>query len=43
MSNGLFDIMNGDKMDIVQHVEFNQSGMDKLNKMTFKLNEVLGK
>lgn len=35
--------MNSDKMDIDQHIEFNQSGMDKLNKMTDKLNEVLGK
>jgi hypothetical protein len=43
LSNGLFDIMNSDKMDIDQHIEFNQSGMDKLNKMTDKLNEVLGK
>lgn len=43
VSNGLFDIMNSDQMDIIQHIEFNQSGMDKLNKMTDKLNEVLGK
>ena len=43
VSNGLYDIMNSDQMDIVQHIEFNQSGMDKLNKMTDKLNEVLGK
>ena len=43
VSNGLFDIMNSDKMDIDQHIEFNQSGMDKLNKMTDKQNEVMNK
>jgi len=36
VSNGLRDIMNGDKMDIEQHIEFNQAGMDKLHKMTEK-------
>ena len=43
VSNGLYDIMNSDKMDIDQHIEFNQSGMDKLNKMTEKQNELLDK
>jgi small-conductance mechanosensitive channel len=28
--------MNSDKMDIEQHIEFNQAGMDKLHKMTEK-------
>lgn len=36
VSNGLRDIMNGDKVDIEQHIDFNQSGMDKLHKMTEK-------
>ena len=35
--------MNSDKMDIDQHIDFNQSGMDKLNKMTDKQNELLNK
>ena len=30
-------------MDIDQHIDFNQSGMDKLNKMTDKQNELLNK
>jgi hypothetical protein len=36
VSNGLRDIMNGDKVDIEQHIDFNKSGMDKLHKMTEK-------
>ena len=36
VSNGLRDIMNGDKVDIEQHINFNNSGMEKLNKMTEK-------
>ena len=36
VSNGLRDIMNGDKVDIEQHIDFNKSGMDKLHKMTDK-------
>lgn len=36
VSNGLRDIMNGEKADIEQHIEFNQAGMDKLHKMTEK-------
>lgn len=36
VSNGLRDIMNGDKVDIEQHISFNNSGMEKLNKMTEK-------
>ena len=36
VSNGLQDIMKGDKMDIEQHIEFNSSGMNKLHKMTQK-------
>jgi len=28
--------MMGDKVDIEQHISFNNSGMDKLNKMTEK-------
>jgi len=28
--------MYGDKVDIEQHIDFNKSGMDKLNKMTEK-------
>lgn len=28
--------MNGDKVDIEQHIDFNKSGMDKLHKMTEK-------
>ena len=34
VSNGLRDIMNGDKVDIEQHISFNNSGMEKLHKMT---------
>lgn len=36
VSNGLRGIMYGDKVDIEQHIDFNKSGMDKLNKMTEK-------
>ena len=36
VSNGLRDIMNGDLVDIEQHISFNNSGMEKLNKMTEK-------
>lgn len=36
VSNGLRDIMNGDKVDIEQHISFNNSGMEKLHKMTDK-------
>ena len=36
VSNGLKDIMNSDKMDIEQHIDFNQAGMEKLHKMTEK-------
>lgn len=36
VSNGLRDIMNGDKVDIEQHITFNKSGMEKLHKMTDK-------
>ena len=36
VSNGLRGIMYGDKVDIEQHIDFNKSGMDKLNKMTDK-------
>lgn len=36
VSNGLRNIMMGDKVDIEQHISFNNSGMDKLNKMTEK-------
>lgn len=43
VSNGLRDIMNGDKVDIEQHIEFNKSGMDKLHKMTDKHNLVKDK
>jgi hypothetical protein len=28
--------MYGDKVDIEQHIDFNKSGMEKLNKMTEK-------
>ena len=43
VSNGLRDIMNGDKVDIEQHIDFNKSGMDKLHKMTDKHNLVKDK
>ena len=43
VSNGLRDIMNSDKVDIEQHIEFNKSGMDKLHKMTDKHNLVKDK
>jgi chromosome segregation ATPase len=43
VSNGLRDIMNGDKVDIEQHIEFNKSGMEKLHKMTDKHNLVKDK
>lgn len=36
VSNGLRDIMNGDKVDIEQHIDFNNSGMEKLTRMTEK-------
>jgi hypothetical protein len=43
VSNGLRGIMNGDKVDIEQHIEFNRSGMEKLHKMTDKHNLVKDK
>jgi hypothetical protein len=36
VANGLWGIMYSDKVDIEQHIDFNKSGMDKLNKMTEK-------
>ena len=33
VANGLRDIMAGDKVDIEQHIDFNNSGMEKLQKM----------
>lgn len=34
VSNGLRMIMYSDKVDIEQHIEFNKSGMEKLQQMT---------
>ena len=34
VSNGLRMIMYSDKVDIEQHIDFNQSGMEKLQTMT---------
>lgn len=36
VSNGLRDIMQGDLVDIEQHISFNQSGIDKLKRMLEK-------
>ena len=36
VANGLRDIMNGDKVDVEQHITFNNSGIEKLQKMLEK-------
>jgi len=36
VTNGLRGIMYGDKVDIEQHIDFNKSGIEKLNKMIEK-------
>lgn len=36
VSNGLRNIINGEKLDLEQHIDFNKSGMDKLHKMIEK-------
>ena len=36
VANGLRDIMKSDKADIEQHIAFNNSGMDKLQKVLDK-------
>ena len=43
MSNGLRDIMAGDKVDIEQHIDFNNSGMEKLQKMLMQHRELKDK
>ena len=43
VANGLKDIMQGDKSDIQQHIDFNQSGMEKLHRMTQKHQNLLQK
>jgi len=36
VSNGLKSIMQSDKVDIEQHISFNEIGMEKLQKMLTK-------
>jgi hypothetical protein len=36
ISNGLRDIMQGDKVDVEQHITFNNSGIEKLQRMLEK-------
>lgn len=36
ISNGLKDIMQGDKVDVEQHITFNNSGIEKLQRMLEK-------
>lgn len=43
VSNGLRDIMAGDKVDIEQHITFNNSGMEKLQKMLHQHSELKDK
>lgn len=43
VSNGLRDIMAGDKVDIEQHIDFNNSGMEKLQKMLMQHRELKDK